>query len=245
MNHYGILFSSAKGEKFMEREIERFLQQIDSQIAAKHLLKHPFYQAWSRGELSLSCLQEYAKDYYQHVKAFPTYISAVHAGTEEMATRRVLLKNLIEEEDGSPNHPELWKQFVLALGVTEEELANHNPSEEMAQLIAQFRKICREGSSAEGIAALYAYESQIPEICHSKIEGLKTHYGMAHPKDWQYFSVHIAADQEHAAQERALLKKHLNSQNQEPIAQAVDQVLDKLWNFLTGLCHRYRISATC
>ena len=98
-----------------------FLDDLDAQIKEKHLLNHPFYQAWSRGELSLECLQEYAKEYYHHVKAFPTYISALHAHTECPSTRKALLQNLMEEEGGSPNHPDLWKNFALSLGVKEEE----------------------------------------------------------------------------------------------------------------------------
>lgn len=221
---------------------EVFLQSIDAQIESKHLLKHDFYQAWSRGELSIECLREYAKEYYHHVKAFPTYISALHAHTENPETRKILLANLVEEEAGSPNHPELWKMFALELGVTEEELAQHQPNAEIASLIASFRKLCSQGSVAEGIAALYAYESQIPPICISKIDGLKKHYGMKNPKGWEYFRVHIAADEQHAADERQLLQTYVPSSDKEAIFKATDMILNKLWDFLTGLCHRYQIA---
>jgi pyrroloquinoline-quinone synthase len=221
---------------------ELFLNDLDNQIQSKHLLNHDFYQAWSKGMLSIECLQEYAKDYYQHVKAFPTYLSAIHCRTDNMSTRQVLLQNLIEEEAGSPNHPELWKNFVLALGVTEEELANHKPSIEMEELISTFRNICGNQSIAEGISALYAYESQIPEISLSKIEGLKKHYGMQNPKDWNYFAVHIAADKEHAAQERQLLKSYLDEGNHDVINYSVNKILDVLQHFLTGMCTRYQIA---
>jgi pyrroloquinoline-quinone synthase len=224
---------------------EPFLEKLDAQIAQKHLLKHPFYLAWSRGELSIECLREYAKDYYSHVKAFPTYLSAVHSRCDDMVTRRMLLQNLLEEEAGSPNHPELWKDFALRLGVTEEELSQHKISPEMDQLVDTFRSISSREPIAEGIAALYAYESQIPEICISKIDGLKKHYGRKDPKDWAYFTVHIAADQEHAAQERRLLQTHVTSENQGEISASVEKALDALWNFLTGLCHRFDIAMHC
>ena len=226
----------------MTQHNDLILQNIDLQIQAKHFLKHDFYQAWSRGELSKDCLRDYAKEYYQHVKAFPTYVSAVHSNTEEMATRKVLLKNLIEEEAGTPNHPDLWRQFATELGATEEEIIQHQPNAEMQSLIGTFRQICTKGATADGIAALYAYESQIPEICISKIDGLKKHYGMCDPKGWEYFRVHIAADKEHAAEERELLRKHLSLENQEKVQVAVSRVLDALWNFLTSLCHKHQIA---
>lgn len=221
------------------------LNGIDSQIQSKHLLKHPFYLAWSMGLLSNSCLKEYAKEYYQHVKAFPTYLSAVHSHTEDLATRRVLLQNLVEEEAGSPNHPELWKNFTLALGVTEQELSDHQPSAEMKTLISTFHSICSQQTTAEGISALYAYESQIPEICVSKIDGLKKHYDLQNPKSWEYFSVHIAADKEHAAQERDLLKSYLDSDNHKAVSYSVEKALNVLWNFLSGMCQRHNISDEC
>ncbi|MDB6081793.1 MAG: Coenzyme synthesis protein family protein, partial [Chlamydiia bacterium] len=216
------------------------LQDLDALIQSKHLLQHPFYKAWSKGELSLDCLKDYAKEYYHHVQAFPTYISALHSHTENPLTRQVLLKNLIEEEAGSPNHPDLWKNFALSLGVTQEELVAHTPNSEIKSLITLFRRVCSQASVAEGIAALYAYESQIPEICISKIAGLKTHYGMNHPQDWEYFKVHIAADTEHAKEERELLKSYVSPNNEKEILTAARQILDALWNFLSGRVTRHQ-----
>jgi pyrroloquinoline-quinone synthase len=222
-----------------------FLAHLDNQIGTKHLLKSDFYLAWSRGELSIECLKDYAKEYYHHVKAFPTYLSALHSRLDDIHTRRILLQNLIEEEAGSPNHPELWRNFALAIGVTEDELTNHQPSAEINTLISTFRTICSQNTIAEGIAALYAYESQIPEICVSKIDGLKKHYGAQHPSDWEYFTVHIAADKEHAAQERELLRNFVQKDNQNLINSSVNKILDLLQGFLTAMCHKHQIVTSC
>lgn len=229
----------------MQEACDLFIQHIDALIQSKHLLKHDFYQAWSRGELSMECLKEYAKEYYHHVKAFPTYLSAIHCRSEEPLTRRILLQNLIEEEGGSPNHPDLWKKFVLSLGVSVEELENHCPTFEMRDLISCFRQICYQHEPVEGIAALYAYESQIPDICISKIEGLTNHYNTASILDWEYFSVHIEADKQHADQEKTLLKSYLNDHNIDRVSFAVKRILDTLWNFLSRLCMRFKIAAAC
>src|SRR3989442_8271471 len=103
--------------------MNRYLDKIDNAIAARHLLRHPFYLAWTRGELSKDALADYARQYYHHVAAFPTYLSAVHAKCDDQATRKQLLFNLIDEEAGSPNHPELWKKFAEGLGVEDVDLA--------------------------------------------------------------------------------------------------------------------------
>lgn len=220
---------------------EQFLNELDNAILSKNLLRHEFYLAWSQGSLSIECLKEYAKEYYHHVKAFPTYLSALHSHTEDQETRKLILTNLIEEEAGAPNHPELWKSFALALGNTEEEIANHTPCNEIRLLIQDFKRQCLESSVSDGLASLYAYESQIPEICISKIEGLKKHYGMKNPESWKYFNVHIAADKEHAAVERGLIAKHVNDNNAGAAMRSANQILNRLWDFLSGLCDRYQI----
>ncbi len=222
--------------------MHQHLDKIDNDIAEKHLLKHPFYLAWTRGELSKEALTDYARQYYHHVAAFPTYLSAVHAKCDDQPTRKQILSNLTDEEAGSPNHPELWKQFAEGLGVEDVDLEETERQPETKNLIGTFRSVCGEKSTAEGLAALYAYESQIPAICESKIDGLKKHYGFNDPKDYEYFSVHIEADKEHSAAERAMLADKIDNHNFESVRASVNRVLDALWDLLSGVCRRHAIA---
>ena len=221
--------------------MNKHLETIDQQIAAKHLLTHPFYLAWTRGELSKEALTDYAQQYYQHVAAFPTYLSALHAKCDDQPTRKQLLSNLIDEEAGTPNHPELWLQFADSLGTSTDEVRATKTQPETAALIGTFRSVCANGSTADGLAALYAYESQIPAVSESKIGGLKKHYGFSDPKSYQYFSVHIEADREHSAAEREMLEQHITSENAPAVKASVDRVLNALWNLLSGVCQRHAI----
>jgi pyrroloquinoline-quinone synthase len=218
------------------------LDSIDNEVANKHLLKHPFYLAWARGELSKEALRDYARQYYHHVAAFPTYLSAVHAKCDDQVTRRQLLDNLIDEEAGSPNHPELWLKFTEGLGVEDVDLAKTEKQPETKNLIDTFRSVCRDGSTAEGLAALYAYESQIPAICESKIDGLKKHYGFTDPEHFRYFSVHIEADREHSVAEREMLSSYIDNRNIDKVRAAAQRVLDALWEMLSGVCRRHAIA---
>jgi pyrroloquinoline-quinone synthase len=222
--------------------MNQHLEKIDNDIEEKHLLKHPFYLAWTRGELSKEALREYARQYYHHVAAFPTYLSAVHAKCDDQTTRKQLLSNLIDEEAGSPNHPELWKKFAEGLGVDHSDFAKMEKQPETKNLIDTFRSICGEGSTAQGMAALYAYESQIPAICESKIDGLRKHYGFRNPKHYEYFSVHIEADREHSAAERKILVSYIDSHNIDSVRTSVRRVLDALWEMLSGVCRRHAIA---
>ena len=219
-----------------------YLDRLDEQIAARHLLTHPFYLAWTRGELHIGTLADYACQYYRHVAAFPTYLSALHARCDDQPTRRQLLANLIDEEAGNPNHPQLWRNFAATLGVSPNELDEAKAWPETAELIATFRSLCSEGDLATGLAALYAYESQIPAVSESKIDGLVKHYYFEDPESYRYFTVHVEADKEHAATERALLEKNITAQNAPAMITAAERVLNALWELLSGVCRRHAIA---
>ena len=222
--------------------MKSYLNNIDAQIAGRHLLTHPFYLAWTRGELSRQTLADYAGQYYQHVAAFPTYLSALHARCDDQPTRRHILQNLIDEEASAPNHPQLWRKFAASLGITSAQLDQIETWPETADLIGTFRELCSRGDLAEGLAALYAYESQIPAVSESKINGLVSHYHFTDPESSRYFTVHIEADKEHSAVERKLLAENIRPENEERVTAAVSRALDALWELLSGVCRRHAIA---
>lgn len=222
----------------MTTGVASFIDEIDSMVAQKSLLDHPFYRAWSAGKLSLDSLRDYAGQYYQHVKAFPTYLSAVHAQTEDIGARREILKNLADEEAGYPNHPDLWAQFAEGLGLSREVIEDLPKYPETSNLIGSFRSACGSRGTAAGLAALYAYESQIPAVSASKIDGLKRFYGIDDPFTLAYFDLHIEADKRHSAAERELMGGYLNDQTMPGVRESVDLVLDALYGLLDGVCKR-------
>ncbi len=211
-----------------------WIDQLEQLIQQKHMLTHPFYQAWTCGKLTHTQLQEYAKEYYHHVKAFPTYISALHSRCEDQKIRRCLLNNLIDEEAGHPNHPDLWRSFSLALGVSQDEIDTHKPRNQTSNLINTFKDSCCSLPLAAGIAVLYCYESQIPSICKTKIEGLKKWYGVKNSEDYRYFSVHETADVEHSLAERVLLMDLVGPEEEEVVLRAAGKALSSLEAFLSS-----------
>jgi pyrroloquinoline-quinone synthase len=219
-----------------------WIDEIDAQIARRHLLTHPFYQSWTRGDLDRDALRDYARQYYHHVAAFPTYLSALHSHTESANARRHILANLIDEEAGSPNHPELWLRFAEGLGLTAEEVQQAELWPETQNLIGTFRAACRDCATPDGLAALYAYESQIPAVAESKIEGLRRFYGIDSPDALSYFEVHVEADRVHAAVERNLLMPYVSDANGPAVVRSVRKILDALWEMLSGVCRRHAIA---
>jgi pyrroloquinoline-quinone synthase len=223
---------------------EDFLKALDDLVAEKHLLKHPFYKLWSEGKLSPESIREYAISYYPHVAAFPTYVSGVHSGCDDPALRLELLENLVEEEGGPVNHPALWRRFAAALGATGEDLAIEPRTPEVAAVIAEFRRATRDGSVAEGLAALYAYESQIPEISRTKREGLASFYGIEDAEATRFFTVHEETDVWHRQVERSAIGRvAVTDAEQRRALASAERCLDALNRVLDGVMRENGLAA--
>lgn len=206
-----------------------FLKKLHQELDQYHLLKHDFYQAWNRGELSVDTLKIYAKEYYGHVAAFPRYISAIHSLCENLEDRQVLLDNLIDEEQGEENHPELWMRFAEGMGATREECKTQE-LDSTTKLVDEYFDITRS-SFASGLGALYAYERQTPEVAKSKIEGLKKFYDISDENTLKFFNVHMVADEWHT-EECAQLLDRLSAEDQEIAREGAVRGSKLLWNFL-------------
>ena len=215
-------------------------QTLDTIVTQKHLLTHPFYIAWTEGKLTRDHLKHYAEQYFHHVLAFPTYISAVHYNTPHLAVRQEILENLISEEQGEKNHPALWRNFAVALGAADADLEANPLLDSTANLIATFRSVCLRSPFYAGLAALYVYESQIPEVAGVKIDGLKRFYGMNDPSAYEFFTVHQTADVYHRESTAALIEAHVTTEQQKAdVAQAAQSAADALWGFLDGIVETY------
>jgi pyrroloquinoline-quinone synthase len=181
------------------------LAELDCAIRDRSLLRHPFYQEWQAGTLSREKLRLYAEQYYLHVEAFPVHLQAL-AGRASGTLRAMIVENLSDEQDPAAPHPKLWRDFATAVRVKGETLWTVSPLPGIRRLIETYREISRERPLAEAVAALYAYEAQIPEISTTKMEGLRRHYGVTTDNGLAYFRVHEEADCVHRAAWRSWLK---------------------------------------
>jgi pyrroloquinoline-quinone synthase len=211
-------------------------QRIDQAIGQYAMLSHPFYQLWSEGKLSRETLREYSKQYYAHVFAFPTYVSAVHSRCDSLPVRQLLLENLIEEERGQENHPELWMRFAEGLGVDREQVRTAELLPSTRQSVENFKALTANSDYRLGVASLYAYESQIPDVAKTKRSGLKEFYGIDDVRAVSFFTVHESADQVHRQIELKILTDACDSeQTADNVVAAAQQGAKCLWDFLDGV----------
>jgi pyrroloquinoline-quinone synthase len=203
-------------------------ERLNQVIAQRPLLSHPFYQAWTHGKLSRETLRDYAGQYYAQVEAFPRWVSSVHSRCPEIEARKVLLENLVDEEIRGTDHPELWLRFAEGMGAQREDVkaASRLPTTEEA--VHRFYTLTSQ-EWTDGLCALYAYESQVPAVSASKIEGLERHYGVTDPRTVQFFKAHLTYDVEHARAVAGLIDRHADPQR---ATEVTAQAADALWRFL-------------
>ncbi|HEU4604742.1 MAG TPA: iron-containing redox enzyme family protein [Nitrososphaera sp.] len=174
------------------------IQRIDSEIERRSLLKHSFYQMWTEGKLTIDHLQGYSKEYFQLVKAVPRFVEGIARGMDNPD----VAGNAKEEAE----HVEPWVRFATALGVSRSDLVDYDGAVKTNAAVEKMMALSRT-SFEEAVAAMYAYEMELPKISRSKIEGLKKFYGMDSEDATKYFEIHEEADVRHAQVWREMLGK--------------------------------------
>jgi len=227
-----------------------FSDRLEARIAKYDLLCHPFYKAWSAGQLTRDDLREYAQNYFHHVEAFPSYLAAFGLRLEDGELRRAVLANMCDEKGSadaegidSVPHSDLWLDFAEGMGSTRN-LEWHSAAPEIRQLIQHFHRVATEGTPEEALAAFYAYESQVPRIAEQKERGLRALYG-ADDKTCGYFSLHATADLYHSRVWRAQLEKQIEAhpENADAALDAAENAARMLWLALDGIESRRKATA--
>jgi len=208
---------------------------IDVVLRTRHLLKHPFYVAWSRGELPIETLRSYAGQYFHFESNFPRYVAAAYSQLRNPSDRRVLLDNLVDEEGRDPTHPTLWLDFAESIGVPRRAAASAPLRRPTRELLSTYERLTSAGP-ASALSALYSYESIFPEIAAEKSRGLRTRYGIRDPKAHEFFRVHTGADVEHSRAEREILESELARSGAARAAalRSARASIEAWWSFLDG-----------
>ena len=214
---------------------QEFIGKLDQLISERRLLTHPFYQDWREGKLTLEDLRLYAAQYYKFEASFPRFLSAIHSRCPDPGVRQGILSNLWDEEHGDQNHRTLWLDFCAALGMDSEEVMNAPVHPRTQALLETYHNICSARSFNEGLAAIYAYEVQVPEVAAEKANGLQERYGISDEKLVAFFDVHSRLDEGHSRVEAEAIAQHTGADHEPEVEAALLAGLDAWWGFLDGV----------
>ena len=174
------------------------------------------------------------------MRYFPRYVSAVHSACDDIKARQLLLENINDEDQGDDNHPELWMRFADGLGLDRDDVRNAELLHHTKESVEALRNVTRSEDYLEGLSALYAYESQVPEVSRTKRKGLKAFYGIDDARTVSFFTVHEEADLIHRKIERDLIAEAATTEEtQECALRGATTAAKALWHFLDGVYEAY------
>jgi pyrroloquinoline-quinone synthase len=195
--------------------------RIEESRSRCDVLCHPFYERWSRGELTRAELGRYSGQYRHAVEA----IAAMSGAAAEAAPERSELARHADEEAG---HVRLWDGFVSAVGGS----TDAAPTPETRECVDAWTS---DDGLVATLARLYAIESGQPEISRTKREGLAAFYGVEAGTGTAYFEVHEARDAEHAAEARELIEELSAGADEDAIVSAAESAFRANWRLLDGV----------
>ena len=182
------------------------IKKIDDMIEERSLLKHPFYQSWSDGKLTQESLAGYSKEYFQLVKAVPSFMEPIIENASDD-----VVGDLIENQQEESDHIKPWITFVGELGISKDELIAYEGLPKTQKAVSDLNNLMNTFDG--GACAMYAFEKEIPKISQTKLDGLAEFYGMINNESTEYFKLHTEADVRHAASWQHILEKSSTNSN--------------------------------
>ena len=203
------------------------IKKIDQMIEERSLLKHPFYQMWSDGKLTQESLAGYSKEYFQLVKAVPTFMVPIIEKSPDY-----VVDELVENQQEESDHIKPWIAFAGSLGISEDELVSYSGTAKTRQAVSDLNSLMDTFDG--GACAMYAFEKEIPKISQTKLDGLAEFYGVESNEATQYFKLHTEADIRHAASWRNVVEA--SSMGSNSLIEIADKSISAQ-NLLLDSCH--------
>ena len=160
---------------------------------------------WSDGKLTQESLAGYSKEYFQLVKAVPSFMTPIIEKAPDS-----VISELIANQQEESDHIKPWISFAGELGISEDELMPYTGLTKTRKAVSDLNELMITYDS--GACAMYAFEKEIPKISQTKLDGLAKFYGMTSNEATEYFKLHTEADIRHAASWRNILEKSSTDQ---------------------------------
>lgn len=183
---------------------------------------HPHFLEAAAGSLAIGRIQTALVHFYPLVESFPEYMALTLAkvppgGADRNRTaRRWLMSNINVERE----HGDWWRQWAVGFGVASEIFETEiRPPAAIDAINNYLRRVCREGSLAEAVAATnYAVEGPTGQWTQRVKQGLRQYHGRgvaADARTLRWIERHADYDDSHPHEALEIVKAHATTKQEQ------------------------------
>ncbi|HET6370695.1 MAG TPA: iron-containing redox enzyme family protein [Nitrospiria bacterium] len=220
-------------------EAVNFLKSLEEEILHHEAVHHPFLKRFATEPTSIAQIQTFGLQHYQLVKVFVNYMTNLLPKIPDQDAA-ALFRKVFDDEFGQAtvfrSHPALYRNFLRGLGLPDEAWGRVQLIPETASFIEGHLTLTRDADFLVSLGAIGpAHEFSIPTMFAYIVEGIRKNTGLAE-KDFEYFTLHIIEDKEHAKVFNALIERHVATvENQKRLREGVLLSLNHRRRFWDGL----------
>lgn len=202
-----------------------FIADLDRDILDHGAVRHPFLQRFASEPLSLAQIRTSGLQHYQLVRIFTTYMTNLLPKIPDQDAS-ALFRRVFDDEFGAVSgrdasvgqatifrsHVHLYREFLAALGVREEEWGRVRPLPETDAYIKAHLALTRDEDFRIGLGAVGpGHEFSIPTMFTSLVAGIRNNTTLTEEQIC-YFTLHIEEDVEHAEVFNDLIARHAETE---------------------------------
>jgi pyrroloquinoline-quinone synthase len=223
----------------MKIQSSSFMQGFENVAQVHPLWIHPFLQRCRSSELTLSEVKILAVQMYKFSKQFNRILASIVACCLDEQAQWVILDNLFDEMgrgDVSQAHPELFRHFTRAIGISDAELEAAETVPETQALIDTYLSLAQEYGYLSALGAVcYASEGIVRSLYTQLYIGIQGASPFS-KDDLIFFDVHMDVDDGHAAKLAALIDPRIqDASHAVDIHRAILEAMDARVSFFDGI----------
>jgi pyrroloquinoline-quinone synthase len=217
-----------------------FLGRLKREVIGHPALVHPFLERFGEGDASEEGVRAFAIQYYRHVRVSRLYLAALISNCGYDERLQLSLAEILFDEYGHLNpdetHPALYRRFLEALGLSEEEWEAPPTIPEIQLYISAHRELAGDPDTRLGLGALGpASEWPVPPIYVRLAEGLKKATDLSGDA-LEIFTSHVTMDVTHARIMMGVIAPYTETEEgQKKVREGAMRSLDARSVMLDGL----------
>lgn len=196
-------------------DAQTFIRSLEDEILNHEAVHHSFLKRFSTEKLTLGQIQTFGLQHYQLVKIFVNYMTNLLPKIPDKDAAD-LFRLVFDDEFGQHtifrSHPALYRNFLKSLGLEDADWGRVKQLPETAQYIDDHLQQTRDEDFLFGLGIVGpAHEFAIPTMFEYLIAGFQRNTALTE-EQFEYFTMHIIEDKEHAIVFNKLIVRHVESE---------------------------------